>query len=121
MRTVPLPDQPWGDIETAPGRFTPTRTNGKRVPGWEDTNVTVLADEIGVSFRYLLGVLQGQRNCTLALLQRTAQVLGISLIDLITRIESAYHLRRQIVPKNKNDLRRHQTERRALVWHRQSK
>lgn len=121
MRTVPLPDQPWARIDVAPGRFAPTRTNGKRTPGWEDLNVTLLADEIGVSFRYLLGVLQGQRNCTLALLQRVAQALGISLNDLINRMEHAYHLRATAVPRNKNEIRRNQTKRRALTWNRRSR
>lgn len=83
--------------------------------------MTLLADEIGVSFRYLLGVLQGQRNCTLALLQRTAQALGISLIDLITRMEHAYYLRAAAVPRNKSEIRRNQTKRRALNWNRRSK
>jgi len=82
--------------------------------------VTLLAGEVGVSFRYLLGVLQGQRNCTLALLQRTAQALGVSLVELITRIERAYHLRAAAVPKSKSEIRRHQSERRALQWNRRS-
>jgi hypothetical protein len=48
---------------------------------------------MGVSFRYLLAVLCGQRNCTLALLQQAAATLGIELTALITRMERAYKLR----------------------------
>ena len=120
MHTIPVPEHPWGAIEPALPKFLPKRAAGKRVPGWEDVNVTRLASEIGVSFRYLLAVLCGQRNCTLALLQRTAQALGISLVALIDRMEHAYYLRLAVVPKSKSELRRKQSERRSIVWNRQS-
>src|ERR1700741_3804236 len=93
MHTIAPPSAPWERVQTTQGRYAPTRPNGKRVPGWEDINVTLLASDMGVSFRYLLAVLCGQRNCTLALLQRTSIALGIELTDLITRMERAYKLR----------------------------
>lgn len=93
MHTIEAPPAPWGPPTAPEGRYIPTRPNGKRVLGWEDTNITLLAGDIQVSFRYLLAVLTGQRNCTLALLQQVAAALGITLTALITRMESAYELR----------------------------
>jgi hypothetical protein len=63
------------------------------VLGWEDTNVTQLAFDVDISFRYLLGVLTGQRNCTLALLAHVAHALGQDLATLVTRIQTAHRLR----------------------------
>jgi transcriptional regulator with XRE-family HTH domain len=79
-------------------------------------NFTALARDVGVSFRYLLAVLTGQRNCTLNLLQRTAHALGITLIELLTRMEKAYHLRLEAAENklDKTELRQLRSKRRAL-------
>lgn len=116
MHTIAPPVPPWGAPLSAPGRYAPTRANGKRIPGWEDVNVTLLAQDLHISFRYLLAVLCGQRNCTLALLQQTAQALGLPLPELITRMERAYHLRIQAAanPPDPAERRRQRSERRAL-------
>ncbi len=116
MLTVRTPEAPWGAHSQAAGQYAPTRPNGHRVPGWEDTNITALAADVGVSFRYLLAVLCGQRNCTLALLQHTARALGITLTELITRMEKAYQLRCQAIDAkpDKSEVRRMRSERRAL-------
>lgn len=116
MHTIAPPAVPWGAPLGTRGRYAPTRPNGKRVPGWEDTNVTLLASDLGISFRYLLAVLSGQRNCTLALLQQAAQALALPLPDLITRMERAYHLRQIAVanPPDRVEQRRQRSERRAL-------
>jgi hypothetical protein len=116
MITVKTPAQPW-EVPAAPNTsYAPTRPNGKRVPGWEDVNITALAADIRVSFRYLLAVLCGQRNCTLALLQQTAQALGISLVELIERMETAYRLRclASAHPPDKGERRRLRSEARAM-------
>lgn len=116
MHTIAAPVPPWGAPLGEPGRYRPTRPNGKRIPGWEDVNVTLLANDLKISFRYLLAVLCGQRNCTLALLQQTAQALGLPLPELITRMERAYQLRLQAAanPPDKAERRRQRSERRAL-------
>lgn len=117
MRTITQPPDPWGPLTGVPGRYAFTRPNGRRVPGWEDTNVTKLAGDIGISLRYLLGVLCGQRNCTLALLQSVARALGITLSELTTRMERAYYLRAtatELAP-DKAAQRRVRSERRALT------
>ncbi len=116
MHTIAPPAIPWGAPLAAPGRYAPTRPNGKRVPGWEDINVTLLASDLGISFRYLLGVLCGQRNCTLALLQQTAQALGSPLPDLLIRMERAYNLRQLAAahPRDKGEVRRQRSVRRAI-------
>ncbi len=116
MHTIPAPVPPWGAPLSEPGKYKPTRPNGKRIPGWEDCNVTLLAQDLHVSFRYLLAVLCGQRNCTLALLQQTAQALGLPLPELITRMERAYHLRLEAAanPPDPIERRRQRSERRAL-------
>lgn len=92
----------------SPGKYAPNRPNGKRIPGWEDINVTLLAADLGISFRYLLAVLRGERNCTLALLQQTSQAIGIPITELLTRMERAYHLRQQALsnPIDKAERRR---------------
>ncbi len=71
---------------------------------------------MGVSFRYLLAVLCGQRNCTLALLQQAAQALGLELTALIDRMERAYKLRLLAAanPPDVEERRRQRSERRAL-------
>jgi transcriptional regulator with XRE-family HTH domain len=117
MKTVPPLKRPWGDADSPSqpqGCYLPTRPNGKRVPGWSDVNVTQLAGDIGVSFRYLLGVLSGRRNCTLNLLRQTAQALGISLTVLIERIELACALRAGLAPVDKTERRRERSKRRVL-------
>lgn len=116
MRTIAPPPVLWGAPLAAPGRFTPNRRNGKRVPGWEDVSIKHLAIDTGISFRYLLAVLCGQRNCTLALLQTISQALGITLPELITRMERAYELRMAAAlnPIDKNERRRERSERRAI-------
>lgn len=116
MHTITAPTDPWGPAVTATGRYIPTRPNGKRVPGWEDVNITLLASDMGVSFRYLLAVLCGQRNCTLALLQRAARFLGVELTTLIDRMERAYKLRlvAHANTPDKGEQRRIRSERRAL-------
>lgn len=71
---------------------------------------------MGVSFRFLLAVLCGQRNCTLSLLQRTAHALGIRAAVLIDKIEAAYKLK-LIATANQPDkaeVRRIRSERRAI-------
>ena len=116
MRTIAQPPDPWGPLTGTRGRYAFTRPNGRRVPGWEDTNVTQLAGDIGVSLRYLLGVLCGQRNCTLALLQRVARALGITPSELLMRMEHAFKLRStalELAP-DKAAQRRVRSERRAL-------
>lgn len=114
--TVSQPEHPWGTA-TQEGCYVQTHLRGRRVPGWEDVNITRLAADIGVSFRYLLAVLGGQRNCTLALLQATAQALGIPLTELILRMEKAYELRvaaAEAAP-GKAEKRRLRSERRAAL------
>ena len=115
MNTVQIP-APWGVSRKQPGHYAPTRPNGKRVQGWEDVNITALAADIHVSFRYLLAVLCGQRNCTLALLQATAQALGITLTALIERMEAAYRLRCLAAanPPDPGEKRRLRSQRRAM-------
>lgn len=116
MHTVDAPNDRWGPLVSQPERYTPTRPNGKRVPGWEDVNITLLACDMGVSFRYLLAVLCGQRNCTLSLLQKTAHALGIRVSVLVDRIEAAYKLK-LIETANMPDkatVRRIRSERRAI-------
>lgn len=93
MYTIEAPPERWGAVLPAAKSYAPTRPNGKRVPGWEDVNITSLAADMGVSFRYLLGVLSGQRNCTLALLQRAALMLGMELPILVARMEKAHQMR----------------------------
>ncbi len=117
MHTIAPPPIPWGAPLAAQGRYAPTRPNGKRVPGWEDVNITLLASDLGISFRYLLAVLCGQRNCTLALLQQASQALGITLPDLIVRMERAYNLRALAAanPRDQGEVRRQRSERRAIL------
>ncbi len=116
MHTIAPPQVLWGAPLTPTDRYVPNRPNGKRVPGWEDVNVSRLATDTGISFRYLLAVLCGQRNCTLALLQTISQSLGITLTDLITRMERAYKLRLEAAanPIDKSERRRERSERRAI-------
>lgn len=116
MHTVPAPENRWGPLVIKqPGRYEPTRPNGKRVPGWEDVNITLLASDMGVSFRYLLAVLCGQRNCTLSLLQQAAHHLGVELSVLVERIEKAYRLKLIAAASSpdKAERRRVRSERRA--------
>lgn len=121
MHTITPPVPAWGPPSTSTDKYKPTRRNGKRVPGWEDCNITLLAHDLGISFRYLLAVLCGQRNCTLALLQQTAQALGLPLPEVITRMERAYHLRLEAAVSPPDRLeqqaerRRLRSERRALA------
>jgi hypothetical protein len=119
MHTIAPPDDRWGPLVGAPGRYAPTRPNGKRVPGWEDVNITLLASDMGVSFRYLLAVLCGQRNCTLSLLQQTARTLGLELSVLISRMEKAYNMRlaAAAIAPEKGERRRVRSERRAIQSH----
>lgn len=95
MQTLSPPSDPWSGPVQPPGRYVPARPQGKRILGWEDVNVSLLAADVGVSFRHLLGALRGERNCTLSLLQRTAQLLGIDVADLIRRMERSYRLNQQ--------------------------
>src|SRR4051812_13472772 len=116
MHTIAPPQVLWGAPLAVPGRYAPNRPNGKRVPGWEDVNISHLATDTDISFRYLLAVLCGQRNCTLALLQTISQALGITLTELITRMERAYELRQVAAanPIDKGERRRERAERRAI-------
>lgn len=117
MHTIDAPAERWGPPITAPtDRYLPSRPNGKRVPGWEDVNVTLLAADMGCSFRYLLAVLWGQRNCTLSLLQRVAKTLGIELTEVVTRMEKAHRLRMEAAahPPDKSEKRRERSVRRAI-------
>lgn len=99
-----------------PERYYPRRPNGKRVPGWEDCNITLLADDMGVSYRYLLGVLTGRRNSTLAVLQAAANCLRITLPRLIERMEIACRAKTLEIAfaPDKAERRRARSERRAL-------
>jgi transcriptional regulator with XRE-family HTH domain len=87
------------------------------VPGWESVNVTLLAHDLSISFRYLLAVLTGQRNCTLSLLQQVARALGITLTELINRMEAAYYARAQAQASkvSPEERRRVRNEHRALA------
>lgn len=90
VRTISAP--PWAETTfQEPGRYKPP-VNGKRVLGWADTNITLLASDLGVSYTYLLGILKGERNCTLGLLRKAAIALGLPVQELITRIERSYEL-----------------------------
>ena len=75
-------------ISRPDGYYFPTTSAGRRTEGWEDINVTHLAADAGVSLRYLLGVLKGQRNCTFRLLQELARLLRWPTAVLVDRIES---------------------------------
>ena len=103
-------------VTGTPGRYAPTRPNGKRVPGWEDTNVTALAQDMGVSYRYLLGVLVGSRNTTLSLLQNAAGHLGMPVSALVERLEQAQRakLLEAASSPGKVERRRERSERRAI-------
>jgi plasmid maintenance system antidote protein VapI len=73
--------------------FLHTNPQGRRVTGWEGISVTLLAEEVGVTFRYLIEILQGRRrNCTLQILDRTATALGMTVPNLMRRIERAHEL-----------------------------
>lgn len=74
-------------------RYAPQRPQGKRVPGWSDVNVVLLASDAGVSYRFLLAVLCGRRNSTASLLQRVANCLGIPAPQLLDRVELAKRLK----------------------------
>jgi transcriptional regulator with XRE-family HTH domain len=99
-----------------PQKYRPSSNRGKRVPGWEDTNITTLALDMGVSYRYLLGVLTGQRNTTLAMLQSAANCLGIGLPALVARMEQACRLKLLEAANSpgKAERRRIRNERRAI-------
>jgi transcriptional regulator with XRE-family HTH domain len=101
------------------GYYAPTRPQGKRVYGWEDVNITLLAGDLGISFRHLLAVLRGQRNCTLSLLQKVAQALNIALPELITRMERSYRLNAespaaQLTPAQRREQRRQRRNERLV-------
>lgn len=118
MHTIQPPSEFWGLLpESARFAKYPPRINGKKIPGWTDVNISLLARDMGVSYRYLLAVLCGQRNCTLALLQKTAQALGIELTTLIDRMERAYNLRcleaEKVIPKTER--RKARATRRAVA------
>jgi transcriptional regulator with XRE-family HTH domain len=90
------------------------------VYGWEDINITLLASDLGISFRHLLAVLRGQRNCTLALLQKVAQALGITLTELIQRMENSYRLNAdapaaQLTPAQRREQRRQRRNERLVL------
>lgn len=96
--------------------YRPTRPNGKRVPGWDDVNITRLASDMGISYRFLLGVLTGQRNSTLSLLQRAAQFLDMPVTQLIERMDRAARLKAIEAEQapDKAERRRQRNEQRAL-------
>ncbi len=73
------------------GAFERRCRTGPRVPGWEDTEVKLLAKASGVQYGFLLNVLRGKRNCTLSFLVKIARYLGTSPGNLVNRIEQAYH------------------------------
>jgi transcriptional regulator with XRE-family HTH domain len=102
------------------GYYAPTRPQGKRVFGWEDVNITLLASDLGVSFRHLLAVLRGQRNCTLSLLQKVAQALNITLTELIQKMENSYRLNAdapaaQLTPAQRREQRRQRRNERLVL------
>jgi transcriptional regulator with XRE-family HTH domain len=114
VHTISAPAEAWRDHPPKPNQRYQTRL-GRRVLGWEDTNISLLATDVGVSFHYLLAVLRGERNCTLALLQRTALALGIELTELITRMEKSYRLNLEAAakgPSAKDELKKQQRQRR---------
>jgi len=61
---------------------------GRKSEDWGDVNVALLAEDIGVSYRYVLAVLKGQRNCTFGLLKKIARALGVETGHLVHRIEN---------------------------------
>lgn len=97
-------------------RYLPRRPNGKRVPGWEDVNITLLASDMEVSYRFLLGVLTGHRNTTILMLQNAASCLEISLAQLIERMERSCGLKilEVATAPGKEERRRQRSERRAI-------
>jgi hypothetical protein len=66
-------------------RYRPP-VQGRRTEGWEDVNVALLADDIGVSYRYVLAVLKDERNCTFSLLKKIASAFGVDPGHLVYRI-----------------------------------
>lgn len=88
-RLTPPKQLYWGKGTATPGEYARRSGGGRSIPGWEDVDVKRLAAGIGVHYRFLLYVLSGKRNCTLALLLRIARHLGIPPGDLVARIESA--------------------------------
>jgi len=99
-----------------PVRYQPNRPNGKRVSGWENLNITALAYDMGVSYRFLLGVLTGQRNSTLAMLQHAARCLRVTLPSLVEQMEYACRLKllEAATAPSKAERRRLRSEQRAI-------
>jgi transcriptional regulator with XRE-family HTH domain len=117
MRTVAPPLNPWqNQTRNAKGNY-PVLPHGVKAPGWEDTNITRLAEDLGISFRYLLAVLKGQKNCSLSLLQSVANALGVELETLITRIRRAYQVSTARIPVDERiqGRRRRSSEKAALT------
>lgn len=111
-----LAEQCAPEVAQVAWRYAPRRPNGKRVAGWEDCNITLLADDMRVSYRYLLGVLTGQRNSTLVVLQNAANYLQMPLPRLIERMERACRLKAMEIAlaPDKMERRRLRSVRRAI-------
>lgn len=82
----------WGAGTAVPGEYARRRGVRRSTPGWEDVDLKRLAAGTGVHYRFLLNVLSGKRNCTLAFLLRVARHLSISPGNLVNRIEEAWNI-----------------------------
>ena len=71
-----------------PDRFKHAGSGGRRVPGWEQWNVTALARDIGVRPEYLARVLTGRGESmgSMRLLKEIAVRVGVTVGELIDMI-----------------------------------
>lgn len=95
-------DMPCDDEQSR--RYEHEGVRGARLPGWEEVNVHKLAKDVGVTEQHLRSALTGRKNCTISLLQKTANALNLTLPILIERIEKAKVLerrRRRLIQRRK--------------------
>ena len=62
---------------------------GRKVPGWEEHNLEVVAERSGLNPQFLRRALAGRDNVTLNTLRRVARALGEPVARVVERVEQA--------------------------------
>lgn len=75
-----------GSMDYVPEQYQHDNIKGCRLPGWEDLNTLLLAEDLSMSAQHLRQVLTGRTGATMSMANRIARHLGIGLEELVKRI-----------------------------------
>lgn len=71
------------------GLYRGPEYGGSRVKGWEDVNIQLLAEKVGITAHNLRQQLSGRQKITLQRMQVVARVMRMSVHEVVKRIEHA--------------------------------